>query len=204
MARAEEPLSTFVFFFPARSKCYSVLDAIQTYPGKPQRVPAVFVPGAGRTENRKGHTPTAHDERSLMISANEGHALGDSRDPMAFHRHPFSPLLYVLLCSPTQRVKVLTSALKSLASFLGSWERRLGEGMVGGSVSLTCCQKESSDTSFLSSPLSVSHRLAYVPFSLLSHISQDFLSFWNHSLEPLGEHPINLIIIILREALKWS
>lgn len=172
MASAEEPLSTFVcFFFPARSKCYSVLGTIQTYPGKPQRVPAVFVPGAGRTENRKGHAPTAHDEMSPMISANEGHALGDSRDSMAFRRHPFSPLLYVLLYSPTQCVKVLTSALKSLASFLGSWERRLGEGMVGGSVSLTRCQNDSSDTCFLSSPWSISHRLVYVPFSLLSVIS---------------------------------
>lgn len=158
-----------VLFLPGEKQ---MLQCLRCYPDVPRKTAVCFCCLCARgTENWEYERSRSNNawQMSPMISANEGHALGDSSDSMSFRRHPFSPFPYVLLCSPTRRVKVLTSALKSSASFLGSWERRMGEGMVGWSMSLTRCQKNSSDTCFLSS--SISHRLAYEPLSLLSVIS---------------------------------
>lgn len=193
------------FFFPARSKCYSVLGTIQPYPGTPPRVPAVFVPGTRRSES----TMNCHDDL-CQWSACFGKLTGlDVLLPASIQ----PPLSCIYCVSPPPCVKVITSAHKGLASFLGFWEERrmgkewLSEVFPGGPLS----KGQQWHLLFVLSLLNFPQAWMCVILPDTSRISQDVVSVWNNSLgwshatlEPLGKHPINLIIIILGEALKSS
>ena len=97
----------------------------------------------------ESHTPTVHDEMSLMISANEGmpwktHVT--QWPSTGIHSVPFSMYLFV---SPLPCVKVIRAHSGfSFFSWLLRGEKD-GDGMVGWSISLGAhCQEGSSDTCF--------------------------------------------------------